>query len=73
VKTFLGALLLAAAVAAAAPAGADPADHVPYCTGSQTPTDSNCRLAPAQPAPQPRSGLSPDLPYGLAPGQQPAL
>ncbi len=70
---LMGALLIAAAVAAAAPASADPADLVPYCTGDQTPTDSNCRAAPAQRAVEPQSGLSPDLPFGLNPGNVPAI
>jgi hypothetical protein len=65
-----------AAVVTAAPAGADPQDLVPYCSGDQTPMDSNCRAAPSQVFTHPDptgSGLSPDLPYGLTPGQQPAV
>lgn len=69
----MGALLIAAAVAVAAPASADPADLVPYCTGDQTPMDSNCRVAPSQNAIEPQSGLSPDLPFGLNPGNVPAI
>jgi hypothetical protein len=73
------AMCAAAAVAAvvtAAPAAADPQDLVPYCSGDQTPMDSNCRPTPSQvfTHPEPtRSGLSPDLPYGLNPGEQPAV
>jgi hypothetical protein len=73
VRTLVGALLVAAGIAVAAPAGADPADLVPYCTGSQTPMDSNCRAAPSQGAVEPQSGLSPDLPFGLNPGGVPAI
>lgn len=69
----MGALLVAVGVAVAAPASADPADLVPYCTGAQTPMDSNCRAAPSQNFTEPQSGLSPDLPFGLNPGGVPAV
>lgn len=73
VRTLLGALLLVAGVAAAAPASADPESHVPYCTGGQTPMDSNCRAAPSDSYTGPQSGLSPNLPFGLTPGMEPAI
>ncbi|OFJ55666.1 hypothetical protein [Mycolicibacterium grossiae] len=66
----------AAILAAAPPAAADPQDLVPYCSGDQTPMDSACRVAPSQVFTHPesgRSGVSPDLPYGLNPGEQPAI
>ena len=66
-------LACAAAVSAAAPAAADPADLVPYCSGDQTPMDSNCRAAPSQIFTHTDSGISPDLPYGLNPGEIPAV
>ena len=55
-------------------AGADPEDHVPYCSAGQDPVDSNCRPAPNQEtgggdAP----GANPDLPTGVNPGVQPAV
>jgi len=67
---------LVVAVVTAAPAAADPQDLVPYCSGDQTPMDSNCRATPSQVFTHPEptgSGLSPDLPYGLTPGEQPAV
>jgi hypothetical protein len=59
-----------AAVIGAPQAAADPADLVPYCTGDQTPMDSNCRANPPQVVTHPGSGVSPGLPYG---GVSPAL
>jgi hypothetical protein len=73
VRTVLVALLSALTLALAAPAGADPDDHVPYCSGDQTPMDSNCRTSPSQIATHEGSGLSPNLPYGLDPGNAPAV
>jgi hypothetical protein len=35
--------------------------------------DSNCRAAPSQIFTHTDSGISPDLPYGLNPGEVPAL
>ncbi|MDT5391007.1 MAG: hypothetical protein QOE04_4648 [Mycobacterium sp.] len=72
-RTLLGALLIAAGMAAAAPASADPADLVPYCSGDQTPMDNNCRPSASQGVTHPESGLSPNLPYGLTPGEEPAI
>jgi hypothetical protein len=60
-------------MAAAAPASADPADLVPYCSGDQTPMDNNCRPSASQGVIHPESGLSPNLPYGLTPGEEPAI
>jgi hypothetical protein len=64
-------LLGASAVAGAAPAGADPADLVPYCSGDQTPMDHNCRPMPHQEVIH--SGLDPQLPYGLDPANPAVL
>ncbi|HEX2287002.1 MAG TPA: hypothetical protein VHI10_19625 [Mycobacterium sp.] len=66
----IAGLLVASAVAAilAAPqAAADPADLVPYCSGDQTPMDDNCRPMAHQEFTH-GSGLDPDLPSGLDPG-----
>jgi hypothetical protein len=63
----------AAAFGAAGTATADPADHVPYCSGDQTPMDSNCRVAPSQISTHEGVGLSPNLPYGTNPGEDPAI
>jgi hypothetical protein len=74
VKILLVALMIGAGVAvAAAPAGADPQDLVPYCSGDQTPMDNNCRAAPSQIATHEGSGLSPNLPRGLTPDQDPVI
>jgi hypothetical protein len=73
-RLVAAALLVCAAVlSAAAPAAADPADLVPYCSGDQTPMDSNCRATPSQIFTHTDSGISPDLAYGLNPGEVPAL
>jgi hypothetical protein len=73
-KRALAALLLAGAALLAAPtAGADPQDLVPYCSGDQTPMDSNCRSSSSQTFSDMPSGVSPDLPFGVNPGQQPVI
>jgi hypothetical protein len=56
-------------------ASADPADLVPYCSGDQTPMDSACRAAPSQifTHDSESSGVSPQLPYGTDPGNEPAI
>ncbi len=41
-------LLTVAAVLGAPQASADPQDLVPYCSGDQTPMNSNCQYAPDQ-------------------------
>lgn len=74
------ALVICAATAAvllgAAPAAADPQDLVPYCTGDQTPMDSNCRAGSSRVMTRDeteKSGLSPNLPSGLTPDNVPAI
>jgi hypothetical protein len=68
-RIFAACLLAAAAVVIAAPqAGADPNDLLPYCSGDQTPMDNNCRWMAHQEATHGGSGLSPNLPSGLNPG-----
>ena len=66
----------AAALLGAAPAGADPQDLVPYCSGDQTPMDSNCRAPSSQVVGRDateKSGLSPNLPSGLTPDNVPVI
>ena len=64
------ALLASAVVMCAAPAAADPADHVPYCSGDQTPMDSNCRVAPSQVyTHEGNPGANPDVPLGTGSGE----
>jgi hypothetical protein len=46
---------------------------VPYCSGDQTPIDSNCRAAPSQTFTHDSSGLDPELPLGTNPGVEPAI
>lgn len=73
---LVAAALLAgfAVLGTAAPqATADPADHVPYCSGDQTPMDYACRVAPSQIVTHGDSGVSPDLPFGTNPGNEPAI
>ena len=69
----IGALLMAAAVFCAAPADADPEIHVPYCSGDQTPMNSNCQYAPMQGYEESAPGANPDVPLGLNPGSEPAV
>ena len=74
-RTLLVALALAAGLAIGAPAvaSADPADLVPYCSGDQTPMDSNCRATSSQVVIHDGMGLSPNLPSGLTPDSEPAV
>jgi hypothetical protein len=75
VVRLVAAALLAgiAMLGAASPATADPADLVPYCSGDQTPMDSSCRVPPSQVFTHGESGVSPELPYGVDPGNDPAI
>ncbi|MGV0852122.1 hypothetical protein [Mycolicibacterium phlei] len=71
---ILAALATAVAVPllVAAPAGADPEDLLPYCSGDQTPIDTHCRPMAHQEVTH-GSGLDPDLPGGLTPSDAPVL
>lgn len=71
-RTFAACLLAAAALIAAPHAAADPEDLVPYCSGDQTPMDNNCREMAHQVFTH-GSGLDPDLPTGLDPGNAPVV
>ena len=65
------AAVVAAALVHAPTAVADPEDLVPWCSGDQTPTDSNCRVAPSQVFTHDHNpGANPQVPVGLDPGQQ---
>ncbi|WP_099245910.1 hypothetical protein [Mycobacterium sp. shizuoka-1] len=71
---LVAAVLALPALIGAPAAGADPEDHVPYCSAGQDPVNSNCRPAPNQEnsgggAP----GANPDLPTGVNPGVAPAV
>ncbi|MDA4084860.1 hypothetical protein MHAS_03408 [Mycolicibacterium hassiacum DSM 44199] len=72
----LGAVLLCAPVGAvllcAPVATADPQDLMPWCSGDQTPVDDNCRPMAHQEFTH-GSGLDPDLPGGLDPGNPAVL
>jgi len=66
-------LLMAAAVLGAAHASADPQDLVPYCSGDQTPMNSNCQYAPDQRGSMDGApGANPGVPLGLTPLNEPA-
>ena len=67
-------LLTVGAVLGAPPASADPQDLVPYCSGDQTPMNSNCQYAPAQrDAMDGAPGANPGVPLGLTPLNEPAV
>ena len=71
-RTVTACLLAMAAILIAAPqASADPQDLLPYCSGDQTPMDTNCRTMAHQEVTHNGSGLSPGLPNGLDPGNEP--
>ncbi|MFV9633209.1 hypothetical protein [Mycobacterium neumannii] len=67
-RIFAAVLVAVAALLAAPHAAADPQDLVPYCSGDQTPIDDNCRPPAHQEFTHSPSGLDPNLPSGLDPG-----
>jgi len=70
----VGAVFAAAAVLGAPQAGADPEILVPYCSGDETPMNSNCQYAPdGQGYSDSAPGANPDVPLGLTPGVEPAV
>jgi hypothetical protein len=70
IAAMLGALGVAAAIAFAAPAGAEPEDHVPSCSGDQTPMDNNCRVSPSQIFTHDQGpGANPEVPLGTGSGE----
>jgi hypothetical protein len=67
---LLAAFGAAVAIAGAPQAVADPADHVPYCSGDQTPMDNNCRVAPSQIFTHDQApGANPEVPLGTGSGE----
>ena len=72
-RMLAAGMLLAAALISAAPAGADPEDLVPYCSGDQTPMTSGCRYSPEQGIMDSFPGANPDLPLGPNPGMPAAV
>lgn len=71
-RIFAACLLAAAAAVLGAPgAVADPEDLVPWCSGDQTPIDSNCKPMPHQVFTDDAVGANPDVPLGTNPGVQP--
>lgn len=54
-------------------AGADPEDLMPYCTGSQTPTNNSCRSNPNEVSGDSSSGANPDVAIGVEPEHTPAV
>ncbi|WP_445170485.1 hypothetical protein ACTXG7_05170 [Mycolicibacterium sp. Dal123E01] len=70
---LVAALLALPALLGIPQAGAEPEDHVPYCSAGQDPMNSNCRMAPNQETGGSGPGANPDLPLGLNPGVQPAI
>ncbi len=72
-RQFVAACLLAAAATVGVPnAQADPADLVPYCSGDQTPMDSNCRPSPSQEFTHDTDGANPQVGLGTNPGVEAA-
>lgn len=69
-RIFAACLVAAAALIAAPQAAADPQDLVPYCSGDQTPMDDNCQPMAHQEYTH-GSGVDPELPSGLDPGNEP--
>lgn len=61
-------LTVACVIVCAPSAGADPRDWVPWCTGNETPADSNCRANPYDQQTSNAPGANPDVPLGLTPG-----
>ena len=74
-RRIIAACLLAGAAATfSAPiAAGDPADLVPYCSGDQTPMDSNCRPSPSQVFTHDSEGANPQVGLGTNPGEEPVV
>jgi len=74
-RILVTGLFVVAALAGAPHAGADPEDLVPYCSGDQTPIDNSCKTMAHQEFTHntDAGGLSPNLPSGLNPTNQPVI
>lgn len=77
-RRIIAACLMATAAAAFSTpiAAADPADLVPYCSGDQTPMDSNCRQGPSQVFTRDSEGIggaNPQVGFGTNPGEEPVV
>ena len=70
---MVGLLLTAVAVLGGPHAGADPQDKMPFCSGDQTPIDSNCQPSPFQVFTEDSPGANPSTPIGLNPGLEPLI
>ncbi|APE18459.1 hypothetical protein H7J51_10790 [Mycobacterium crocinum] len=70
---LVAALVALPALIGAPQAVADPEDHVPYCSGDQTPMNSNCQDPPEQGYMSGSPGANPDTPLGLNPGVEPVI
>jgi hypothetical protein len=71
---LVAAVLALPALIGVPQAGADPEDHVPYCSGDQTPMNNNCQYPPDDQGYMPGApGANPDVPLGLNPGIEPAV
>jgi hypothetical protein len=70
---LVAALVALPALIGAPQAAADPEDHVPYCSGDQTPMNSFCQYPPEQGYMNGSPGANPDTPLGLNPGVEAAI
>lgn len=66
----LAGVWTAGAIAVAPHCAADPADLVPYCSGDQTPMDTNCRVQASQVFTHDSApGANPEVPLGTGSGE----
>ncbi len=72
-RIFAACLVAAAALAAPGHAAADPQDLLPYCSGDQSPIDTDCRPMPHQAFTDDATGADPNVALGTDPGEQPVV
>ncbi len=70
-RCLVVALVTSCGITCAPQAVADPRDRVPWCSGSETPADTNCRADPTQVFNDNAPGANPDVPLGVDPGLDP--